>query len=414
MTTAIQVQYRRGTASQVAGFTSAQGEMVVDTTNNRVVVQDGSTAGGWPAAKLSEVNTGVNGLTGAVTIASTGSDVIAASGSTITIGAPGGFLNKFRNGTMDVWQRGTSAITVTTAGAYTADGWIVTPAGASCTAAQASNNRSGANTLYGLQLTGATGVTDIQLAQRIESNIAAALAGKTVTVQAQVYNNTGASITPTLTTKYASSTDNWTSPTADLAASNLQACANGAWTLVSYTLSVSVNAAKGYEFIFDFGNNFSTTGKDVVVAELDVRVTPGVSTGLNASPPPPELRPIWSELGFCQRYVQTSFSNGVTPANGANIVSYAGVAASATVLAVNFIILVHQMRVTPTMTFYSGQNGGTSGDWDWWDGTNWHDSTPSLNVNSNATNIGINLATTGLTVPNFYRTQGNWLASAEL
>ena len=31
--------------------------MVVDTTNNRVVVQDGSTAGGWPAAKLSEVLT---------------------------------------------------------------------------------------------------------------------------------------------------------------------------------------------------------------------------------------------------------------------------------------------------------------------------------------------------------------------
>ena len=50
MTTAVQVQYRRGTSSQVAGFTGAQGEMVVDTTNTRVVVQDGATAGGWPAA----------------------------------------------------------------------------------------------------------------------------------------------------------------------------------------------------------------------------------------------------------------------------------------------------------------------------------------------------------------------------
>ncbi|MGA3308680.1 MAG: hypothetical protein ABSD08_08700 [Xanthobacteraceae bacterium] len=57
MTTAVQVQYRRGTSSQVAAFTGAQGEMVVDTTNNRVVVQDGSTEGGWPAAKLSEVIT---------------------------------------------------------------------------------------------------------------------------------------------------------------------------------------------------------------------------------------------------------------------------------------------------------------------------------------------------------------------
>jgi len=57
MTTAVQVQYRRGTASQVASFAGALGELVVDTTNNRVVVQDGATAGGFAAAKLSEVVT---------------------------------------------------------------------------------------------------------------------------------------------------------------------------------------------------------------------------------------------------------------------------------------------------------------------------------------------------------------------
>jgi Major tropism determinant N-terminal domain len=57
MTTAVQVQYRRGTSTQVASFTGAAGEMVVDTTNNRVVVQDGATAGGWPAARLAEVQT---------------------------------------------------------------------------------------------------------------------------------------------------------------------------------------------------------------------------------------------------------------------------------------------------------------------------------------------------------------------
>jgi hypothetical protein len=52
-----QLQLRRGTASQVAAFTGAQGETVMDTTNNRLVVNDGSTVGGWPAAKLSEVIT---------------------------------------------------------------------------------------------------------------------------------------------------------------------------------------------------------------------------------------------------------------------------------------------------------------------------------------------------------------------
>ena len=52
-----QLQLRRGTSSQVAAFTGAQGETVMDTTNNRLVVNDGSTIGGWPAAKLSEVIT---------------------------------------------------------------------------------------------------------------------------------------------------------------------------------------------------------------------------------------------------------------------------------------------------------------------------------------------------------------------
>ena len=52
-----QLQLRRGTATQIAAFTGAQGEVVVDTTNNRAVVNDGSTPGGWPAAKLSEVVT---------------------------------------------------------------------------------------------------------------------------------------------------------------------------------------------------------------------------------------------------------------------------------------------------------------------------------------------------------------------
>ena len=50
-----QLQLRRGTAAQVAAFTGAQGEVVVDTTNNRLVIQNGTTTGGFAAAKLSEI-----------------------------------------------------------------------------------------------------------------------------------------------------------------------------------------------------------------------------------------------------------------------------------------------------------------------------------------------------------------------
>ena len=52
-----QLQLRRGTASQVQAFTGAAGEVVFDTTNNRIVANDGTTVGGSPAAKLSETIT---------------------------------------------------------------------------------------------------------------------------------------------------------------------------------------------------------------------------------------------------------------------------------------------------------------------------------------------------------------------
>src|ERR1700730_4860473 len=54
MTTAVQVQSRRDTAANVAAFTGALGEVVVDTTRLRTVVNDGSTAGGFPSAKITD------------------------------------------------------------------------------------------------------------------------------------------------------------------------------------------------------------------------------------------------------------------------------------------------------------------------------------------------------------------------
>jgi hypothetical protein len=55
----VQVKHRRDTAVNIAAFTPAQGELIVDTTNNRVIVGDGATAGGFAAAKLSEAGAAV-------------------------------------------------------------------------------------------------------------------------------------------------------------------------------------------------------------------------------------------------------------------------------------------------------------------------------------------------------------------
>ncbi len=50
-----QLRLRGDTAANVAAYTGPSRETIVDTTNNRLVVQDGVTPGGWPAAKLAEV-----------------------------------------------------------------------------------------------------------------------------------------------------------------------------------------------------------------------------------------------------------------------------------------------------------------------------------------------------------------------
>lgn len=218
----------------------------------------------------------------------------------------GGYRNRFRNAAMDIWQRGTSAITVTTAGAYAADGWIVVPSGASCTVQQSGpeSDQVGYYGVYNaLQVKGATGVTDILVKQRIESNIGVALASQTVTFQMAIENDTGGPITPALTVKHATAgQDNWSISTTDVNAASLGSVASGADVVLAYTFACPFGAYQGLEISVDFGNNFSTTGKSIQIFGADIRVTPGVAVGLNNNPPPVELRPLPTELLACQRY----------------------------------------------------------------------------------------------------------------
>ena len=53
---ATQVQFRRGNSTQVAAFTGAVGEIVVNTTNDSVHVNDGATQGGFELARVDGSN----------------------------------------------------------------------------------------------------------------------------------------------------------------------------------------------------------------------------------------------------------------------------------------------------------------------------------------------------------------------
>ncbi len=98
---ATQLQIRRGTSSQVAAFTGAEGEIVVNTTNDSIVVSDGSTAGGFEMARADLNNVSDTSLNAALTgntvsaltvtsLTSSGINVtgtVTADGATLALGS---------------------------------------------------------------------------------------------------------------------------------------------------------------------------------------------------------------------------------------------------------------------------------------------------------------------------------------
>jgi predicted acyltransferase (DUF342 family) len=83
---AIQLQVRRGTATQHNTFTGAAGELTLDTTNNSLRIHDGSTAGGHQTLRANLTNIisgsslalGAGGFTGA-TLALTGNATVGGT-----------------------------------------------------------------------------------------------------------------------------------------------------------------------------------------------------------------------------------------------------------------------------------------------------------------------------------------------
>jgi len=80
----IQVQLRRGTTTQHASFTGAEGEVTVDTDLDTLMVHDGSTAGGIRLAKHSELSGAGAGGTVTEVDAGTGLETSPAGGITTT------------------------------------------------------------------------------------------------------------------------------------------------------------------------------------------------------------------------------------------------------------------------------------------------------------------------------------------
>lgn len=221
-----------------------------------------------------------------------------------TGGLAGGFVNKIRNPGMEVWQRGTPINVVAGTANYTVDGWLVSSTGATCNVSAGlgiTGSKSGNSAVFAA----ASGLTDGNISQRIESTESAQLAGRTCTFQARIKNNTSAPITLQFASAYPSTANVWTSVSNDILSTAFQSVPVGGSAIIAYTFNVSPNAINGYGVYFAFGNQLNATIGNIQITDVDLRATPGVPVGLNNNPPPVELRPIGVELALCQRYYQT-------------------------------------------------------------------------------------------------------------
>ena len=120
-----QVQRRRGTATQHTSFTGAEGELSVNTTNKSVHVHDGSTAGGFEAARKDLDNVSSASVLAAAGISATITEVNYIDGVTSAIqtqlNAKAGLNNTTFTGT-------TSATTVAASGDALVTGVLTTTA----------------------------------------------------------------------------------------------------------------------------------------------------------------------------------------------------------------------------------------------------------------------------------------------
>jgi len=227
-------------------------------------------------------------------------------------------VNLLINGNMDVWQR-TAGLTVNTSSVavngattysgngYTADMWQVIPTGASVTVTSQAGR---VNSYQAMQVNGAASQTGFTIKQRIEAQQAALAANQQMSVQAQVFNASGSTITPTLTIKYPNATDNWSASSTLINANTLQACPNGVWTQVAFAFASNTTANAGMEVSFNF-TSLTTTSQYIKFGEAALTITPNTVNGQIGSTLTYPTRLPSDEAIFCKRHGLTFGSGGV-------------------------------------------------------------------------------------------------------
>jgi hypothetical protein len=233
-----------------------------------------------------------------------------------------GFKNRVINGSMQIWQRGTSGSGANT---FVADRWYINAN--NTTSAQSSDVPTGFR--FSNLMTG-TSASNAQLTHKIESYNADDLSGQAITVSFWAKSTSG-STQLGVYLSYATAQDNFSSTTAIGSTTFFTLTSSWAQYTVTFTTSAPSGVANGLQLgLYRSGTESSATYITGVQLEKGTQATSF------------DFRSIGTELNLCQRYCQ-----GVS-----------GVGRVSTSSAVEFwcknpVV----MRATPNATIKSGAQG---------------------------------------------------------
>lgn len=214
-------------------------------------------------------------------------------------GGPLNFRNAIINGNCRVGQYGNKAITNN---AYTfggADRIMAYPNSFSTATGtlQQMTSASGTTTGYAQQLVlTTTGTGSVIFATRLEAKDVARFAGRTVTISAKLYQDTGSTVASAVQLYKANALDNFSGVTqigTTVASGNVP---TSTWTTVSATIAVgSSDAANGMMVFWQFQSIGAVTAKNFIIGDLQM------TEGLVVLPI--DVPPITYDEMLCKRYL---------------------------------------------------------------------------------------------------------------
>ena len=212
---------------------------------------------------------------------------------------PQSFRNAVINGCCRVGQRGSVALAnnaSTYGGADRVMGYPNSFTTATGTLTQTTGN--GTTTGYAQQATLTTsGTGSMIFATRLEAKDVARFAGKSVTISAKVYQDTGGAVSTAIQLYKANAVDNFSNSTQIGTTVNTGSVASATWTTISATFTPSASdVTTGMMIFWQFQSIGAVTAKNFAIGDMQME------QGSAASPM--EVRPYQVEEALCLRYYE--------------------------------------------------------------------------------------------------------------